>query len=95
MSFPTIVYKCPGDHFAQTGTYSYRGAADKDALDVLLSDGWSLTLGEAMGDKPDVVDDAAPTRSELEQKANELGLKFDGRTTDSKLAERIVEALEA
>lgn len=30
--------------------------------------------------------DAPPSRAELEQKAKELGLKFDGRTTDKKLA---------
>lgn len=34
-----------------------------------------------------------PTREELEQKANQLGLKFDGRTTDRKLLEKIEEAL--
>ena len=34
-------------------------------------------------------DDAAPTREELEAKANELGIKFDGRTTDKVLAEKI------
>lgn len=34
-----------------------------------------------------------PTREELEQKANELGIKFDGRTTDRKLLEKINEAL--
>lgn len=36
---------------------------------------------------------APPTRRELEQKANELGIKFDGRTTDRKLLEKIEEAL--
>lgn len=36
---------------------------------------------------------APPTRAELEQKANELGIKFDGRTTDKKLAAKIAEAV--
>lgn len=36
---------------------------------------------------------APPTREELEQKANELGIKFDGRTTDRKLLEKIEEVL--
>ena len=36
------------------------------------------------------VDDAAPpTRSEMEAKAIELGVKFDGRTSDKRLMERI------
>lgn len=39
-------------------------------------------------------DDAPVTRAELEEKATELGIKFDGRTTDAKLAERIEEALK-
>jgi hypothetical protein len=34
-----------------------------------------------------------PTREELEEKANELGIKFDGRTTDRKLLEKIEEVL--
>lgn len=39
----------------------------------------------------DVAQNAPPTRAELEQKAKELGLKFDGRTTDKKLAALIAE----
>lgn len=38
-------------------------------------------------------ENAPPTREELEQKANELGIKFDGRTTDRKLLEKIEEFL--
>lgn len=36
---------------------------------------------------------APPNRAELEQKADELGIKFDGRTTDRKLLEKINEVL--
>jgi hypothetical protein len=39
-------------------------------------------------------DNAPPTRPELETKAKELGISFDGRTTDRKLGERIAEALK-
>ena len=35
-----------------------------------------------------------PTREELEMKANELGIKFDGRTTDKKLQQRIEDYLD-
>lgn len=35
----------------------------------------------------------APTREELEAKAAELGIKFDGRTPDKKLGEQIAAAL--
>lgn len=34
-------------------------------------------------------DNAAPTRSELEAKAKQLGIKFDGRTSDKKLGQLI------
>jgi hypothetical protein len=40
----------------------------------------------------DIADDAPPTREELEQKAQELGIKFDGRTSDAKLEKLINEA---
>jgi hypothetical protein len=39
-------------------------------------------------------DNAPPTREELEEKARELGVKFDGRTGDKLLLRRINEALE-
>jgi hypothetical protein len=41
-----------------------------------------------------VDDNAPPTRQELETKAAELGIKFDGRYSDKRLALLIDEALE-
>jgi hypothetical protein len=94
MSFPTIVYKCPGDHHRAGGTYSYRGAEDSEALGKLLSEGWFATLPEAIdGKAAEAEDNAAPTRAELEEKATELGISFDGRTTDKRLGEKIDIAL--
>ncbi len=43
---------------------------------------------------PAVEDSAPPTRAEIEAKAAELGLKFDGRTSDKRLLERIEAALK-
>ena len=40
-----------------------------------------------------VIDDAAPTRVELEAKATELGIRFDGRTKDKKLGQLIQDKL--
>ena len=40
-------------------------------------------------------DDAAPTREELEAKATELGIRFDGRTKDKKLGQLIQDRLSA
>jgi hypothetical protein len=43
-----------------------------------------------------VPDDAeAPTRAELEAKATELGIRFDGRTKDKKLGQLIQDQLSA
>jgi hypothetical protein len=46
---------------------------------------------EAVDTAPD--DDAAPTRAELEAKATELGIRFDGRTRDKKLGQLIQDRL--
>ena len=43
----------------------------------------------------EVVDNAPPTRVEMEAKATELGIKFDGRTSDARLLAKITEALRA
>ena len=40
-------------------------------------------------------DDAPPTREEMEAKARELGVKFDGRTSDARLLAKIDDALGA
>jgi hypothetical protein len=47
---------------------------------------------EAPANVPD--DNAPPTRAELEAQAVKLGLKFDGRTTDKRLLDRINEAMK-
>lgn len=57
-----------------------------------------VTVGEnvAVAESEEITaadDNTPPTREELEQKATELGIKFDGRTTDRKLLERIEEVL--
>jgi hypothetical protein len=44
--------------------------------------------------EPETADDeAAPTREELEAKATELGIRFDGRTKDKKLGQLIQDRL--
>jgi hypothetical protein len=103
--FPTIVYKSPGRHSGPPGkTYDYKGVADESEMAAALADGWFRTLSEACDppakpaqapvvDSGGFSDEAPPTRTELETKARELGLSFDGRTTDKRLAERIAAAL--
>lgn len=99
MEFPTIVYRCPGDHQRPGGTFSYRPVEDEKQLAEALDAGWRLSLPDAIAPPPMPAPaepaDAAPTRAELEQKAKELGIKFDGRTGDSKLSALIAEKLKA
>lgn len=106
--FPTIMYRVPGPHKKpRGGTYKTTGAADKAEFDELLKKGWFPSYEEAAAGKiagkiieaaeafEDAVDEvSAPTRDELETKAKELGISFNARTSDKKLAERIAEALE-
>jgi hypothetical protein len=99
MEFPTIVYRCPGNYQRPGGTYSYRQVSDYAGLTDALAEGWFATLPEAIIGKSSAVDevaddDAPPTRAEMESKATELGVKFDGRTSDKALRDRIAAALE-
>ena len=99
--FPTVVYKSPGAHQCPGSTYSYKAASDDVELSALLGAGWFRTLPEALAggaEEPtevDPVDDSAPTRAELETMATELGIKFDGRTTDAGLLKKINAELES
>ena len=55
-----------------------------------------LKAKSASAPSPVVEDDtAAPTRAELEAKATELGIRFDGRTKDKKLGQLIQDQLPA
>ena len=97
MQFPRFVFRCPGAYQRMGGSYGYRSVEDEESHAKAIAEGWFGTLPEAIEahdnpKKPEPVaaqepaPDAPPTRQELEQKAKELGLKFDGRTTDKKLA---------
>jgi hypothetical protein len=94
---PTILYRVPGAHFGPPGfTYDYRGVDTEEALEAALADGWHETLADAMA-PPVAVPEAAPVpadeapvmRAELEQKAEELGIKVDGRWSDKRLIAEI------
>lgn len=99
MEFPTLVYKDGGPHQRPGGTFDYKRIVNEDQLTDALADGWFLTLVEATqpaaADLAEVApnDDAPPTREELETKARELGIKFDGRTSDKTLLSKIEAAL--
>jgi hypothetical protein len=104
IQFPTIVYKSPGSRRNAHGTYDYVGVKTQEEFDRRIADGWHPSRAAAFASlkqpqppevtsSPAPIPDDQPTRAELEQKALALGLKFDGRTTDKKLLERIEQAL--
>lgn len=104
MSFPTIVYKCPGAHFGPNGTtYESIGVNDESQLQSAVQDGWSKTLIEAVIefiepkeslDSAKEVSSSAPTRDEMIQQADKIGLKIDRRWSDARLVEKINEAMK-
>lgn len=52
------------------------------------------TVATVVEQEPEPInDDAEPTRAELEAKATELGVRFDGRTKDKKLGQLIQDRL--
>jgi len=55
---------------------------------------WREQAKPAPVPEPEPIDeDAGPTREELEAKATELGIRFDGRTKDKKLGQLIQDRL--
>lgn len=99
--FPRMLYKAGGPEQIHGAQFHTLIVHDADELDAALGDGWAMSTPEALdAAKPKAVpntipDDSAPaTREELERKANELQIKFDGRTSDKKLADLIAAAIE-
>jgi hypothetical protein len=101
MEYPSMVYKVPGKHVRPHGTYDFTGVNNAEELQAKLKDGWFSSLPEAIDSKQTApvveavkVDDIAPpSRQELEEKATELGIKFDGRFSDKKISQLIEETL--
>jgi hypothetical protein len=109
--FPCLVYRCPGLHFGPPGTtYNYVGVNNEAELNARLADGWFASLPEAVAGESVVKEsvpeldkiltdpadeNAEPTREELQLQARELGLKFDGRTSNAKLRRMIERELTA
>jgi hypothetical protein len=85
MEFPRLVFKSATDH---------KLVETQEEFNAAMKDGWFASVPEAKAKAHDVpADNAPPTRAELEAKATELQIKFDGRTTDVKLTELINKAL--
>ena len=94
MDFPRSLFKSPGDQWVGGGSFAIEHVEDLAQYNAAKKAGWFDSVPEALaawrnGAAAAVADDAPPTRDELEQKARELGIKFDGRTTDAALLRRI------
>lgn len=101
--FPQMLYRAGSALEIDGARFDAQTVADESALSAALADGWHETTGAALDavqpvedDKPADVppDDAPVTRAELEQKAGEMGIKFDGRWGDKRLAAAIADALK-
>lgn len=102
MTYPMLVYRCPGTSNGPKGTtYETSVANDDHALDQLLIDGWRDNMPDAVDDylcgdtKVVQFDDSAPvSRAELIAKANELGLVYKKHTRNDTLLSMIDAALK-
>lgn len=91
MMFPRFVFKDGGKLQREGGHYSELLVEDESAYDEAIAEGWFASLPEAIAG---AAEDDSTTRAELEELANELGVAFDGRTSDKKLIEKIKAASE-
>ena len=97
-----MVYKVPGKHVRPHGTYDFVWVNNVEEFEAKIKEGWFSSFSEAIGAKKEVEvvedkesdDTAPPSRQELEEKATELGIKFDGRYSDKKISQLIEEALK-
>ena len=102
--FSVLVYKDKGPHQRAGGTYDHMLIETSAEMDEALAAGWAKTLPDAIAAglaapvpvvEVQPISEMPPIREELETKAKELGIKFDGRTSDKKLADLIKANLEA
>lgn len=96
--FPQMLYRFPGTEPLHGGLFATLIVSSPAEHKAAIADGWHEGSDEAKAaheaaknsKKP-----SAPTRDDLERKATELGVPFDARVSDKKLAELIAEKLKA
>ena len=94
IEYPKMLYKCPGSVPHNDGiSYEPLIVDSAEAEQAAINDGWHLVVEDAWA-KSQAPVAQVESREELEKQATELGVKFDGRTTDALLKTRIDEALE-
>jgi hypothetical protein len=90
-TFPRMLYRAGAGTFVD-GVECAALVVHSEAEQVeALADGWGFV---AHAEPAEPADDAPPTRAELEAKATELGVAFDGRWGDKRLSAAIAAALK-
>jgi len=96
--YSTIVYRDKGPYQRPGGTYDWRGVKSREEHDQALKEGWFNSMPEAIKGEHVLIElppiESPPTRAELEQKAKELGIKFNKGVKDEQLLELIEKALK-
>ena len=63
MSFPSLVYRCPGPHRKPgQGTYAYAQVKTQEELDAKLASGWFATFAEAKEAAGEVAPSKKPSK---------------------------------
>ena len=63
MSFPSLVYRCPGPHRKPgQGTYAYAQVKTQEELDAKLASGWFATFDEAKEAAGEVAQSKKPSK---------------------------------
>lgn len=91
--FPKALYRHGAGTLVDGVECAFMVAQDAAEEATALADGWGFVAPTAEPVK-EPADDAPPTRAELEAKATELGVKFDGRWGDKRLSDAIAAALK-
>lgn len=92
---PVMLYKAPGPHHLDGEMVDYCIVEAED-VEATLVQGWSKTIQEATTAKHIDVEHEYElvTREEIEARAIELGIKFDGRNSNATLQKKIEELCE-
>lgn len=103
MKNPTMLYKSPGPHEIHGGHFDYI-TVDEDEIEDALADGWHLTTPDAKAAheaaKAEAAeaskgDTGAPSRKEMMDAADKLGLTYAHNISNVKLAELLDAAQKA
>lgn len=89
--FPKALYRAGTGTLVDGVECAFMLAKDAAEQAASLADGWGFV---AHAEPASPADDAPPTRAELEAKATELVVKFDGRWGDKRLSDAIAAKLK-